>query len=115
MKVKYIGPVKEVYVPRIGKFVRGGEYEFPDEVAMILLGNTGFRRVDPPKRVRQRRRRVTAPKPPKPKVEEKIVEEKPEKVARSWAKSKKEEPSVKEDPQGEEEEIKIEEKTPKEV
>ena len=113
MKVKYVGPVYEVYVPRIGRFIRGREYEFPDDVAMILLGNTGFRRVDPPKRVRRRRRRVTAPKPPKPKVEEKIVEEKPEEV-RSWTKSKKQEP-VEADPQGEEEEIKIEKETPKEV
>ena len=114
MKVKYVGPVKEVYVPRLGKFIRGGVYDFPDEVALTLLKNTGFRLVEPPKRVRRPRRRVRAPRPPKPKEE--TVEEKP----KTWVKPKfstvpKKAEESKEDPPREEEEIKIEKKTPKEV
>lgn len=119
MKVKYIGPVYEVYVPRIGRFIRGQEYEYPNEVVEILLRNTGFRLVDPPKRVRRPRRRVRARVLPKPKVGEKVVE-KPEPIEEeskpAWVKPKKEEEPPVEETSLREEEVKIEiEETPKEV
>ena len=110
MKVKYIGPVYEGYVPGVGKFIRGRVYDFPDEVALTLLKNTGFILVAPPVRKRPRRR-VRAPRPSKPKVEEKPVEELPkeEKPKPVWNK-----PKVEEDLPEEEVKIEIEE-TPKEV
>lgn len=120
MKVKYVGPVKEGYIPRVGKFIRGQVYDLPDEVALALLRGTGFRLVDPPKRVR--RRRPVVRKRPKPKAEEK-PEVKPKELPKkatskkespkevpTWGKPKEEESS----PPGEEE-IKIEKETPEEV
>ena len=121
MKVKYVGPVYEGYIPRVGRFIRGEVYDYPDEIALILLKNTGFRLVEPPRKVRRARAPGTrrASRASRPKVEEKIVEEKP-KMAPAWVKPKKEEPLVdppreREEPSPLEDEVKIEKKTPKEV